>query len=97
MIDEFSIYIDTTIRKLKMLFVQGDYLDIFGFLQFVLRHENVPPYFTKQIDDALAQGRAAYRVFEESTIIPVGSDAEGATLERAFADLAVSKFSGARR
>lgn len=94
MIDEFNFSINT--RELKTLFYNGDYLGIFGFLQFVLRHKDVPFNFAKQIDRALMQGRAAYRVFDERTIIPVGSDAEGAALERAFADLATSEFRGAR-
>jgi hypothetical protein len=40
--------------------------------------------------------RAAYRVLEERTIVPVGSDAELETLKRAFADLAATEFHGAR-
>jgi len=84
------------IINLKTIFFSGHYLLIFGFLQFVLRHKNVPRDFSKEIDCALVRGRAAYRVLEARTIIPVGSEAELATLERAFVDLTASEFRGAR-
>ena len=42
------------------------------------------------------KSRAAYAVFEDDTIVPIGSDAERETLARAFADVAASEFNGAR-
>jgi hypothetical protein len=97
MADEFDEFTSGNTSELKKLFSNGNYIAIFGFLQFVLRHETVPLHFAKRINSALVRARAAYRVFEERTIIPVGSDAEGTTLKRAFADLAASEFLGARR
>jgi hypothetical protein len=41
-------------------------------------------------------GRAAYRVLDRDTIMPIGSDTELETLKRAFADLAAAEFHGAR-
>jgi hypothetical protein len=41
------------------------------------------------------ESRAAYALFENDTIIPIGSDAELETLARGFADVAASEFHGA--
>ncbi|MEQ1889752.1 MAG: hypothetical protein ABL951_11325 [Alphaproteobacteria bacterium] len=96
MADEFENRAKNLIDDLKPIFVKGDYTSIFGFLQFVLRHRRCPYQFDKQINRALIDGRAAFRIVDGNTIIPIASDAEGATLERAFANLATTEFQGAR-
>lgn len=96
MADEFENRAWNLIEGVKPIFDKGDYVSIFGFLQFVLRRRNCPYQFDKQIDGALIYSKAAYRVLDGNTIIPVSSDAECATLERAFADLAATEFQGAR-
>lgn len=95
MADEFENHVKLHVETTKRIFKEGDYLEIFGWLQHVLRAN--PPYqFEEQIDRALRYGRAAYRVLDKKTIVPVGSDAELDTLKRAFADLAAAEFHGAR-
>lgn len=95
MADEFSDSFKSNVNATKVIFENGDYLSVFGWLQWVLRSN--PPYrFAESIDTALSYGRAAYRVLDEKTIVPVGSDAELVTLKRAFADLAAAEFHGAR-
>jgi len=95
MADEFRNDFEVHVEATKRIFERGDHLEIFGWLQYVLRLD--PPYpFAEQIDRALGYGRAAYRVLDGKTIVPVGSDAELDTLKRAFADLAASEFHGAR-
>lgn len=96
MADEFENRASDLIADLKPIFAKGNYTSIFGFLQFVLRHRKRPYQFDKLIDRALIHGGAAYRILDGNTIIPVTSDAECATLERAFADLAATEFQGAR-
>ena len=96
MADEFINDFKLLIEPIKNIFATGDYVQVFGFLQFVLRHRDHPYDFTGDIDRALAYGRAAYRVLDQNTIIPVSSDAERVTLERAFSDLAKTEFLGAR-
>jgi hypothetical protein len=93
--DEFTSSFDYWFEELKTVFMEGDYLRIFGFVQWVLRHEAKPYRLELEIDDVLRESRAAYAIFEGDTIIPVGSDAERETLARAFADLAASEFHGA--
>ena len=95
MADEFKNRVKTHVEKIKLIFEKGDYLEVFGWLQAVLRL-NAPYQFAQQIDTALKHGKAAYRVLDKATIVPIGSDAEIATLERAFADLAATEFHGAR-
>ena len=94
--DELTSSYNYWINELKPIFMEGDYLEIFGFVQRVLRHDAKPYDLEIAISDALRASRAAYSVFDGDTIIPIGSDAERETLARAFADLAASEFHGAR-
>jgi hypothetical protein len=96
MLDEFTNSYRTLRDQLKQIFASGDYLQIFGFLQFVIRHPKCPYRFADLIDGELKSARAAYRVMDY-TIVPIGSDAEQATLQRAFNDLAATEFHGARK
>ena len=67
-----------------------------GFVQWFLRHGKKPSELEIQVDDALLTSVAAYALFEGDTNVPIGSDAERETLQRAFADVAASEFRGAR-
>ena len=94
--DEFRPRYDDWVAELKSLFMEGDYLEIFGFVQWVLRHGDKPYELEIEVRDALQISRAAYAIFDGDTIIPIGSDVERETLARAFADVAASEFHGAR-
>jgi hypothetical protein len=94
--DEFVPSYEYWLDELKPLFMEGHYTKVFGFLQWVLRHETKLYGLDIGVDMALRESRAAYSLFENDTIIPIGSDAERETLARAFADAAASEFHGAR-
>jgi hypothetical protein len=96
MADEFENHPRKIIPEIKKIFTDGDYVAVFGWLQYLLRLRTCPSALPGQIDTALRNGRAAYRVLERATIVPIGSEAELATLKRAFADLAATEFQGAR-
>ena len=94
--DEFVPSYEYWLNELKSLFVEGHYTKVFGFLQWVLRHESKPYGLDLGVDEALRESRAVYALFDNDTIVPIGSDAERETLVRAFADVAASEFHGAR-
>jgi hypothetical protein len=96
MADEFRNDARKLTLRVKQIFEKGDYVAIFGWLQFVLRLSTCPYQLADGIETALWRGRAAYRMINKNTIVPLGSDAELDTLKRAFADLAVTEFHGAR-
>jgi hypothetical protein len=96
MTDEFENDARKLTSKVKQIFEKGDHVAIFGWLQYVLRLNTCPHKLADEIERALRIGRAAYRVLDRDTIVPIGSDAELETLKRAFADLATSEFQGAR-
>ncbi len=81
---------------MKEIVQHGDYLRIFGFLQYVIRHRKCPYRFAEGIDWALEKGRAAYRVIDNRTIAPISNDSEGVAVRKAFADLAAIEFGGER-
>jgi hypothetical protein len=94
--DEFMPSCADWLPILKQLFMAGNYLEIFGFVQWVLRHQVKPHRLEINVEEALRTSRAAYGVFDTDTIVPIGSDPERETLARAFADVAASEFHGAR-
>ena len=96
MADDFENHFDKRKDEIRQIFEKGDYLAVFGWLQWVLRRRNIPYGFSQSIDAALRRSNAAYRVLDDNTLVPVGSDAELETIKRAFADLAASEFHGAR-
>lgn len=97
MIDEFSLYCEDTLPDLKRIFLHGDYLTVFGFVQWVLRHRHCPDRLSRAVAAALEQSRAAYRLLDDDTIVPIGSNDELESIERALADVSATEFRGARR
>jgi hypothetical protein len=95
MIDEFENDYEELTERTKDIIVKGDYIAVFGWIQWVLRRPDCPKEFAQNIDRALTRARAAYRVLDRNTIVPLGSEAEGKAIERAFTDLAVAEFHGA--
>jgi hypothetical protein len=97
MIDDFTASWSTQRKAVKRIFEKGSYLEIFGFLQWVMRFPTPPDNFAKVIDQRLSVCRAAYRVVNGDTITPISSPEEKHTLERAFSDLVSTEFNGARK
>ena len=61
-VDEFIDDFQYLTNKLKVMFMRSDYVRIFGFLQYVIRHESQPHNFDGDLDFLLEKGRAGYRV-----------------------------------
>lgn len=96
MADEFVNLRKELTEEIKAIFVMGDYIAVFDFLQWLLRLRTgvVDP---KVVAAALEGCRAAYRLLDDGeTIVPISVPEELGTLNRAFAELAGSEFGGAR-
>lgn len=96
MADDFKNNAKGLIKETRDIFENGDYVAIFGWLEFVLKHPACPSKVANEIDASLRFCRAAYRVVEHRVICPIASDTEHASIVRAFADLAATQFNGAR-
>jgi hypothetical protein len=96
MADDFDNDAKTLIKNIRSIFEHGDYIAIFGWLEFVLKHPARPATFAENITRALIHCGAAYRVIDGKVICPIASDTEHATITKAFADLAATQFNGAR-
>jgi hypothetical protein len=96
MVDDFRNDFRQLVAQTKAIIMNGDYVRIFGWIQYVLRC-GPPGNFPEEIQAALERTHAAYRVVDGDTIIPVGSEVESEALVRAFADLAATEFHGARK
>jgi hypothetical protein len=97
MADDFVNDAKKLIQQTRTIFEKGDYLEIFGWLEFVLKHPRCPSNFVKNLEGILRYCQAAYRVVDNTVICPIGSEAEQAVIERAFADLASTQLNGARQ
>jgi hypothetical protein len=96
MMDDFDNDADGLIEEVRDIFEDGDYLRIFGWLEFILKHSDCPPNFHEEVQEALVYCRAAYRVVDKVIICPIASDAEHKTIVQAFADLGAQQLNGAR-
>ncbi|WP_271612917.1 AbiJ-NTD4 domain-containing protein [Bradyrhizobium sp. CCBAU 21362] len=82
-------------NALGQLFESGKYEQVYGWLDYVMRHSHAPGDFGKKIGEILIEGRSAYRVVDRM-IVPVASEEERQAFEKALADTANDKFAGAR-
>jgi hypothetical protein len=94
MVDEYSPW--KHLPYLKSTMIQGNYTAIFGLFEYMLRHARCPPDLPEALSLILLETRAAYRIINDDTIIPISSEAEFQTIAHAFVDLALSEFHGAR-
>jgi hypothetical protein len=92
--DEFSNTYKAVCAELKPLIWSGNYVEVLGFLQLVIRHQDCPPLFARMVNACLETTHVAYRVVDE-TIVPIGSEAEIEAIKRSFVDLAKTEFGGA--
>ncbi len=70
--DEYTNAARFAIAKVKGIIGSRNYIQTFGFIQFVLRHNIKVRGFSAKIDQALKNARAAYRVLDGDTIVPIG-------------------------
>jgi hypothetical protein len=95
-VDEFSEAFDDAVGRAKGIVFKGQWSAVLGWLEFVLKHPACPDDLAAKIDAIMRHCRLAYGIFDEQVISPIGSAAERANIERAFADLAAKEFHGAR-
>jgi hypothetical protein len=95
LVDEFSNNLSDALKSVKAVFEKGDYAEIYGWLQFVLRHQP-PPGFARQIEVRLRYCGSPYRIVAEDVLCPIGSDQDAAAIGRAFEDLKSTSLAGAR-
>lgn len=93
--DEFSDSAKYWKGRLANVFKKGDYVEVLGLLQYILRHPQAPSSLGTNISYALTKSQAAYRLIDK-TFMPVATDEEASVLKRAFADTATTEYGGTR-
>jgi hypothetical protein len=96
MADEYDNGFKFHLPRLKTIFATGDHVAVYGWLQWVLRRRDRPYGLDRRIGWTLENNCAGYRLINDDTLVPISSDADLATLDRAFADVAAAEFRGAR-
>lgn len=97
MIDSFTSDWSKTKVALRNIFEKGSYVDIFGFLQAVMRQPNAPADFASNVGAILKMCHSAYCIVGNNTISPIASSQEAQALQQAFANTTVAEFNGARQ
>jgi hypothetical protein len=96
--DDFSTHLKTVtqaVKAVRSVFEQGNYADVYGWLQFVLQHQP-PPGFARQLEDRLRYCRAPYRILADDVLCPIGSDLDAAVVQRALQDVGKHSLTGGR-
>ncbi len=104
-IDEFNPDLEDVVAELKTFILRQPYNRVLDLLQFLVRHDahaglpslvaGVPAYVLEKLTPVFEEHQAAYR-FVGTTITPIATEEEAEVLKKAFADLAVEEFGGAR-
>jgi len=96
MADDFDTSMYRVSLPLKAVFQEGEYGQVFGLVQWLLRHPNCPTGLAGEVAAVLEECRSAYSLVDGDTIVPKGSDAETEIIQRAFVDVSTAEFGGAR-
>jgi hypothetical protein len=98
-VDEFESGLTYAMQDYTHPIWNGEYNEIFDFIQFVMRHHDSPYGFATEMFGILRDSRAAYTVIDQGrpTIIPIGSAEEVNILIDAFTATKHGAFPGGER
>jgi hypothetical protein len=95
--DEFSSLWMMQEEALKAVFDKGTFAEIYGLMEYILRHHKRPKHFERTVNEILEKTQAAYRVFGGDTFAPYASEEEAAIVARAAEDLEGPQLEGVSR
>lgn len=96
MVDEFTRYASGHEAWLRGEFEHGSLPELFDLVEFLLRHREISERFRSEAARAFVDAKAAYRVFDGSTIVPVGNTQQAAAIEAAIAAAEAGEAQGVR-
>jgi hypothetical protein len=88
--DEFDPRSKKMKEWMKSILLHGSYDQVFGFLQWILRHKQCTRGFAEAIELALTTNKAGYRLVDGRTFMPIGSEEEAQVAARAFSTLTLA-------
>lgn len=92
--DDYSRSFSFHMSRLKDLFLDGRFDQVYGFLEYVLRHPSYTAGFADQLATLLEFEKAPYRIVGRDTIVPFTSDEEMETISAALTDISSSDLEG---
>jgi hypothetical protein len=96
-IDEYRVDSNEQFRKLKNLFSQSDYVEIFDFVTFLVRDPDCPKALVADIASTLDQPYSPYRLLiQTKTIFPAIGEQQTKSLQRDLKTALSSSFSGSK-
>lgn len=92
---QFNALLPNAVKDLYPIFEKGSYAEIFDFIQFIVRGP-IPSDFVDALCELLQRERAAFRIIDNDTLMPVASEEETLAVTRAFEDTDRLPFQGTR-
>jgi hypothetical protein len=93
---EFSESYQYRMADLKSVIGTASYGDFFGLLQWLLRDPELPEGFARDLAEVFKICRAAYRLIDRDTIVPIADPLDAVVVDRALADTRAVGADGAR-
>lgn len=94
-IDDWSNRQHKLMADLRPIFEGGAYVELYGFIEYVIRHPDCPATIAPSVQAVLENTRAPYRL-HGNTVIPFSSQEESQSLAVAVELLDANELSGAR-
>lgn len=94
-IDRSSETKNVTENRFKSIIQTGDYLKVYGLIQFILQHRKCPKYFPTAIGVILEEQLSAYRVVGGNTLVPIASAEVAGAVNNALTVSEDTQFKGA--
>ncbi len=92
-IDRFNV--NGSVDRVGDLIEKGRYDKVYGWLDFVIKHDQCPHDFIAKVAAILSECRSGYRVID-GTLWPLSSDEENTAVINAVSAVSSVQFSGAR-
>jgi hypothetical protein len=92
-IDKFNV--NGIVDRIGNLIEKGRYDQLYGWLDFVIKHDKCPQDFIDKVAAILVECKSGYRIVD-GAFWPLSSEEETAAVGQAISDVSNAQFSGAR-
>lgn len=96
-IDKFDYGASENLARLNQFIQRASIGPLFDLVEFLLRHQGCSDEFKGDLAGAFVTARSAYRVFDNSQIVAIGTDEQAVAFEKAIADADKKHATAARK
>ena len=96
-VDTFDSGTSENKQRLNVFIQRTKIGELFNLVEFFVRHPGCSGELKRELADAFATARAAYRVFDNKYIAAIGTEEQAAAFERAIADAEAKNATAVRK